>query len=282
MMKGGQSDSLVLLLPATLAVLIAGVSLVGILTPGFYATETLNWQVQSIGQDIVDLVLIAPILLVTTLISIKTRETGVPLVSGVFIYIIYTFVIYCFDVHFNILFVLYCAILGLAFFSFLYFIYKQLQDQRPRKIESAVVRKLIGIYFIVIAVLFYVLWLSDLIPSILSNSTPAVIVEAGLPTNPVHVIDLSIFLPGIFMTGILLMKNHTLGLLLTPAMLVFFILMNLTIGVLSFMMEQKGLNGSLALTITMGILALLSFVLLTWYMKNLSIKADISMLPELY
>jgi len=269
-MKERQSNK-VMLLPVTLAALIVGVSLVGIFSPDFYATETLNWKVQSIGQDIVDLVLIAPALLAATLISIKRRKTGVSLLGGVLIYIIYTFVIYCFDVHFNTLFVFYCAILGLAFFLFLYFIYNQLQDQHIIKIENAGVRKFIGIYFIVIAVLFYFLWLSELIPAILSNSTPAVLVEAGLPTNPVHVIDLSIFLPGIFITGILLIKNHKLGLILTPVMLSFFILMNITIGVLSFMMEQQGLNGSLALTMVMGILALLSLVLLTWYMKNLSL-----------
>jgi len=259
----------VLALSISLSLLVGMVSIVGIYSPNFYINETLNWQVQSLGQDIIDLVLIVPILITTALLTIKNRTIGTFLWAGVIIYLIYTFVIYSFDVKFNKLFIAYCLTLGLSFYSFSYFIYIQLGEPAILKIEKSAVRKVIGIYFIVIAILFYFLWLSELVPSIIDGITPKILLEAGLPTNPVHVLDLAIILPGIFIIGILLLRNKKFGLIMTPVMLVFFILMDITIGSLSVMMQQKGLEGSLTLTTVMFVLALFSLVLLTWYLRNI-------------
>jgi len=259
---------MILLLSIAITALIASVSLVGIYSPNFYALETLNWQVQSIGQDVIDLVLIVPVLIVTALITLKNRTVGFPVWGGVILYLIYTFTIYSFDVHFNELFLFYCIILGIAFYSFLYFIYCQLKDPTQLSFEGSFIRKLIGIYFIVIAVLFYFIWLAEIVPAILNNTTAKNLIDAGLPTNPVHVIDLAIILPGIFMTGILLLRNKKIGHAFTPVILVFFILMDITIGALSAMMVQKELDGSLVLTGVMSTLAFLSLVLLIWYLRS--------------
>lgn len=271
MISRSQTNAFILLSVA-LAMLIVCISLVGIYSPDFYANETLNWQVQSLGQDIIDLVLIAPVLVVTTLLTLKNRAIGFPIWAGIMLYLAYTFAIYSFDVHFNQLFVFYCLILGVSFYAFIYFGYTQLQQKHARFIESIIAKRVIGIYFIGIAVLFYFLWLSEIVPAIQNNTAPKNLINAGLPTNPVHVIDLAIVLPGIFMTGVLLLRNKKLGLVFTPVILVFFILMDITIGALSAMMMQKGLEGSLVLTGVMSVLAFVSLVFLIWYfmkMKNL-------------
>jgi hypothetical protein len=258
---------MVIALSVPLIMLLAGVSLFGIFSPGFYAKETQNWQVQAIGQDIIDLVLIVPVLSVTTLMTLKIRKRiAFPLWGGVILYLIYTFTIYSFDVHFNKLFVFYCLALGLAFYSFLYFGYRQLKEPAPPMAERTVLRKVIGIYFMAIAAVFYTLWLSELLPAITSDSVPKGLTESGLPTNPVHVLDLAVVLPGIFITGVLLLRNNRLALILTPVTLVFFILMDITIGSLSIMMLQKGLGDSLALA--MGTLSLFSLVLLIGYLRS--------------
>lgn len=258
----------VLALSVPLSLLVGIVSIVGIFSPNFYENETLNWQVQSLGQDIIDLVLIVPILITTSLLTFKNRTIGVLLWAGVIAYLAYTFAIYSFDVKFNKLFIAYCLTLGLSFYSFLNFIFIQLSWPAVLKIEKTVIRKVIGVYFIAIAVLFYFLWLSEIVPAIIHGTTPKILLDAGLPTNPVHVLDLAIFLPGIFIIGILLLRDNKLGLIMTPVTLVFFILMDITIGSLSVMMQQKGLEGSLILTITMLGLALFSLVLLVWYLRN--------------
>jgi hypothetical protein len=133
------------------------------------------------------------------------------------------------------------------------------------------VRRTIGIYFIVISCLFFLLWLAEIVPAIINQVTPASLIETGLLTNPVYVIDLSVCLPALFITGFLLLGKNVLGSLLTPAMLVFLILMDLTIGALTVLMKSKGLTGDYSVAVAMFVLALLSMVLLIWCMKHVEV-----------
>lgn len=240
----------------------------GIFSADFYSREGLNWQLQSVGQDMVDLYVVVPVLLVSAILAYRNNSNAMPVWSGTILYLIYTFVIYCFDVHFNKLFIVYCFTLGLSFYSLLYFLYTQVKSPIINWIENKRVILITGIYFLILPVIFYVLWLSEIIPAIVTNTTPKSISEAGLFTNPVHIIDLAVFLPGLFITGILLLKRNTLSLLLVPMLLSFFVLMDITIGWLVVMMQQKGLATNLSVTVVMTILAVLSLLLLIWYMKN--------------
>src|ERR1019366_8796872 len=118
------------------------------------------------------------------------------------------------------------------------------------------------------------LWLSEIIPAIIQNTIPKSIVETGLFTNAVQVIDLSVFLPGIFITGISLLKRISFGLILVPIILTFFVLMDISIGTLAVVMKMKGVESNLVLTVIMGVLALLSLVLLIWYFKSIKTKIE--------
>lgn len=244
-------------------------SVVALTTPGFYSLETTNWQVQSIGQDYVDLFLVVPVLILTTWFVYKDRGGALLVWAGVNLYIVYTFIIYCFDIHFNRLFIFYCFGLGLTFYSSLWFFYKIFSVKKPGEIIQKIPYRLTGFYFIVIAVLFYFLWMSEVLPAVINNEIPASVNETGLFTNAVHVLDLSVVLPGIFLTGIFLVKGKFMGYLLAPAVLTFFILMDITIAVLDIMMKQKGLEGSYGLAIVIFLLALFSGVLLILHIKTM-------------
>src|SRR5215203_7016341 len=141
-----------------LSLLLVITSCVGIFTWGFYASETLNWQAQSIGQDWVDLFLVVPCLVLTSFFAARSKRTAFMLWGGVVIYLTYTFVIYCFNVHFNQLFFLYCMELGISFYASGFF----LLECRKRNVEilneGRGIFKLTGIYFIDVASLFYLLW----------------------------------------------------------------------------------------------------------------------------
>ena len=63
----------------------------------------------------------------------------------------------------------------------------------------------------IISVLFYIQWLSQDVPAILSNEAPADVREINIPTNPVHVLDLGLFLPAMIITSILLWKKKPSG-----------------------------------------------------------------------
>lgn len=257
----------ILALSLPLVILITAGSFFGLCMPDTYARETANWTAQAVGQDMVNFFLIVPFLLVTSILAYRGHKVATLLWGGAIFYLVYTYVIYCFAVHFNELFVLYCITLGLSFYSFLYFLFLQIREPVITAYNEKVPSKTVGVYLIVIAGLFYLLWLAEIVPAIVAHTTPATIRESGLPINPVHALDLSICLPGLAITGMLLIRKKLLGLLLAPAMLVFCILMDITIGGLVIIMKIKGIESDVSLTMIMGALAMFSVVLLVHYVK---------------
>jgi hypothetical protein len=69
---------------------------------------------------------------------------------------------------------------------------------------------------VAIGVLFGIAWLGEIVPAVIWNTVPDSIAEAGTPTNPVYVIDLSVILPLHVATGISLLRGRPFGLLLAP------------------------------------------------------------------
>jgi hypothetical protein len=268
-MNTGYSRKIILALSLFLAALMIVAGCAGLFIPGIYSRETANWQAQSMGQDIVDLFLVTPVLLVTSLQAYKKNKKALLLWAGVLFYLIYTFSIYCFAVHFNQLFIVYCFILGLSSYLFLWFILSQYNEPVTAWFNEMLPARVIGIYLIVIAGIFYLLWLSQIIPANIRNTAPKELAETGLFTNPVQVLDLSVYLPALIITGILLLHKHPMGLLLTAPLLLFCMLTDITIASLIVVMKLKEIESNLLLPVIMSLMALVSWVLLTIYLRSM-------------
>ncbi len=271
-MTNNTQGKIIFSLSLPLTVLIIIISCFGIFTTGYYSNETFNWATQSIGQDIIDLFLLCPLLLITSYLSYKNNGIARLIWAGIILYLVYTFIIYCFSLHFNSLFLIYCFCLGLSLYSFLYFLFSQNQKPMKKRITQKAPIKIIGIYFIIIGTIFYLLWLSEIVPAMVSNSRPQILIDTGLLTNPVHILDLSVILPAFILTGIFLLKKKQMGFLMTTPILIFSILMNITIGFLSIFMNLNGLGSGFQVVIIMSVFTIISFILLILYLKNIGIS----------
>jgi len=263
---------IILYITLPLVILVIIVSYAGLFNPDTYKKESPNWQAQALGQDIIDLFIISPFLLITGVLAYRKNRIALLLWSGVVVYLIYTFVLFCFAVHYNHLFILYFLALGLAFYAFLYFLLSQINEPTVTRFSEKVPVKSVGIYLIILSGSFYLLWLSEIISSLINNTTPVSIAETGLITNPVHALDLSVVLPGLMIIALLLLKRKPLGLLLVPAALTFGILMDITIGFLALAMKMKGMKSDISITIVMGVIALFTLFLLIRYLASIQTK----------
>jgi hypothetical protein len=258
---------LFLLLSIVTCIFIFFASYNGLTIIGFYGKETLNWQAQSIAQDMANLFLISPVLLTSAVLIALKKNVGLPLWAGTMLYLIYTYLIYCFNIHFNNYFIVYCLILGLCFYQLAYFMHSYMRVFAQMFHEKKT-DKPIAIYFLILSLSFYFLWLMDIIPATLNNTVPKGVRDGGLFTNPVQVIDLSVFLPGVFITGMLLLNRNKLGRLFAAVLLMFFILMDLTIAVLAVVMVKEGVGSSILLSFIMSFLAVFSLMLLLYHLKK--------------
>ena len=221
-----------------IVVLITVCSGIGVFYQNLYSKETIDWLSQCVGQDLSNLCVIVPTLLLSAYFAAKGNKIAKIIWLGVMITNIYSYVLYCFAVHFNPLFHIYCAILGLSIFSVIMFFYGKMDDSRMWY-ENEVPTKVVGIFLIVITSVFLFLWLNNSLPYALSNTVPPEIIKDNLMTNPVHVLDFSFYLPTMYIAAILLIKKKSFGYLLAPTMLIFGIMTNINIIFLMFVSMQK-------------------------------------------
>lgn len=263
-----QRLKMITVLSVLLAMILAVVSYFGAFVPGTYDRDAASMAAQGAGQDMVDLFLVTPLLLILLVFVRKNNRITSMIFSGIVFYILYSFVIYCFGVHFNRLFLLYCAILGISFYLFIMTISYLNQENIKNWFNGKVSARMIGIFFIIIAVMFYMLWLKDVVPAVLNNTIPASVSDYHLLVNPVHVLDISIVLPGLFITAILIMKKQPLGYILTPVFLVFIILMAIALIAMVLMVKAQGYGDETSVAGIFMVIAGISILLLTLFLKS--------------
>lgn len=71
--------------------------------------------------------------------------------------------------------------------------------------------------------------LAEIVAAIRSGQAPQSVTNMGLLTSPVHVLDLSLLLPTLVMTGVMLLRRRAVVFVLAPILMVFFVLMSLAL-----------------------------------------------------
>jgi hypothetical protein len=247
-----------------LAALMVIVSLAGILVPATYARETADWRAQALGQDWFDLLVAAPWLVACAAGTLRGRGHWHLLLGGGLLYAVYTFVIYAFSVHFGALFPIYCAALGLAFYLGLFLLLDLPAPARPTRPARAT-----GILLLAIGGLFALLWLAEIAAAIAAGEVPASLQQTGLPSNPVHVMDLAIVLPAHVIAGVALLYRRPAGVRLAPLLLAFGVLMASSIAGMMIAMQLLGAGAALPVAGAMLALAALSALALVRFLRAL-------------
>jgi hypothetical protein len=235
--------------------LIILASLGGILLPSTYARETANWAAQGIGQDWADLLLLVPTLLAAAVATRRGSRGARLILAGALLYAIYSFVLYAFAVHFNALFLVYCAALGLSVYALAGLAQGFVLEDEKAWFSARAPVKTLGVLSVVLGLAFAALWLAEDLPALRSGALPASVQLGGFFTNPVHVLDLSVVLPAITLSGIALLRRRPRGYVLAPVMASFGALMGLTLAVLFVVLHLEGEASNLGLAAGMTLIA---------------------------
>jgi len=263
-----------------LAVLVVLTASLGIFADDLYVRETENWKSQSIAQDMFNLIIIAPVLLTSSSFSFFKKRTGIFITVGTLLFLIYSFTIYCFSVHFNQLFLVYCLILGLSVYIFAFLMSSLSATLVSEWFDEKIPTKITSRFLILVALLFCFLWLREIIPAMIQNKTPKSIETAGLLTNPVQVLDLSIFLPAFIFIACFLLKKNKIAIMLTPIVLVFFVLMNLNM--IFILIKSSGDQRVFSMIVIVGFLFFASIILLFVFLNRLKKKSTMLSFTHFY
>jgi len=235
------------------AALGAAGAVAGLLWPdAIYDQETAALADAATAQDIVGLAVVSPLL-----VALGVRASRGALFAylgwlGCLAFNVYNFAIYAFSVQFGPLFLVWVAVLGLSFFAL---------AGGLATLDMAVVKAgfsnqsaaVPGWFLIAVGVLFAFLWLSEIVPDLRAGGPSASAADWRIPTNPVHVLDLAVFLPGVVTTGVLLLRRHRFGYATATGQLVWLALTCLPILLMPFVADARGHAPGWAVTVPIGI-----------------------------
>lgn len=264
---------LIRMLTLFLAMCLGVVSYCGAFVPMTYEQETVSLATQGVGQDLVDLFLIVPLLVIMIFLIKPDRVLPLLFHGGLIFYVLYAFFIYSLGIRFNFLFLWYCTILGLSVYLFV-LILGQL-DAVEFKIQCAKGLRFWTVLFLwLVAVIFYLLWIKEILPAILSQSAPKSVVDYHLLVNPVHVMDLAVVLPGLVISAVLFAGKHRWGNILAPIALGLIVFMAIALAGMMFLLKIRHVEGDVVVAIIFAVLAFIGSLLLAALLRNVKQRND--------
>jgi len=238
-----------------------------------YASLTPVFLPQALAQDIANLVLIAPIWLILAALALRGSVRAYLLWQGVLTFTVYNYVIYTFSIPFEVLFLLWVAVLGMSLFSLIGGVVSMDYQAVASAFTSRRAVQVTAWFLIVTAVLFGFLWLSEDVPALLSNTKPQSVMDMAIPTNPVHILDLGFFLPAVIITGICLLKKKAWAYSFAPAFIVFLILTGIPILITPAVQSAVGQSAAWGVFYPIGTLTVILIGLLVWLVSTIRYQA---------
>jgi hypothetical protein len=244
-------------------------SVIALAVPRIYVALTPAFLPQALAQDVANLSIASPAMLVLAVLARRGSLRAYLLWLGVVTFTVYNYVIYTLSIPFGPLFPLWVAVLGLSIYALIGGLATTDHDAVAAHFKSRRAVVATAWLLIVTAILFGLLWLSEDVPALLAGRAPQSLADLDLPTNPVHVLDLAFFLPGVIAAGILLLRRrpfaHTVG----PALIVFLVLTGVPILITPVIQAVRGEPAGWGVVVPIGTLTVLLLGLLAWLVATI-------------
>lgn len=271
-------------LPIVILLTIATVG--GVFFPATYAQDEPIFATQGIAQDFISLFITVPVLVISFIYARKGSLRARLIWMGMLGYTLYSYILYAFFVQFNALFLVYAGTLALTLYTLIGAIssadHQAFREAiLARREKPTRLRRRTATALFIIAGIFYLLWLSEIIPALLAGVTPQSVLENGLPTNPVHVLDLTFLLPGLVITGVLMRRDHPLAYVITPIFYGYAAMLGLAIIAMVILLAQQGYPIVIPQVVIFTLMTVVNTVLLADFTKGLGLpKRHFAREPE--
>lgn len=251
------------------AVVLAMVgNLVALDVKSIYASLTPAFYPQALAQDISSLALVSPLWLICAVLALRGSLRAYLVWLGVLAFTVYNYVIYTFSVPFGPLYPLWLAVFGISLYALIGGVASLDHAAVRSAFSSRRAAVVVAVAVMVAAVLFALLWLSEDVPALLAGRLPQSVLDMAVPTNPVHVLDLSFFLPAAFITGALVLRGRPLGYSVLGAFVVFLALTGIPILVTPVVQARIGQAPGWAVWFAIGPLTAIFIGLLAWLLST--------------
>jgi len=232
---------------------------------GLYYKDSVSGASQAKAQDIVTIIIGIPLLVISLILSNKDSIKVKLLLTGTIGYFLYTYTSYSFLLIYNKFFLLYVALMSLSFFCFILNISSPELKELEKHFKPNFPKKYIGIFSIVIGIFVGLLWLGRILPSL--GKAPDELEH--YTTLVIQAMDLGFMVPVALLSGILILKNRSLGYLLSSIIIIKGTTLLLAIVAMIIFMVFSGVNVSIIEIILFPIFAIICIINFFIIFKNI-------------
>lgn len=181
------------------------------------------------GTALVMLVLGLPLLAAGAVRTARNSARWLVVWMGATAYLTYQGVMLLFATPYNTLFLAYVAVLGFGIWTSVALITRAMPHGFAARVDHRMPTRFVAGTLVAFAVLNAVGWLARIVPTIGSDDPASVLDGSGLLTSPGWVQDLAFWIPASIVAGVLMWRGRHSGLLLSGAMLLFFLVESISV-----------------------------------------------------
>ncbi|TFB96777.1 hypothetical protein E3O42_16700 [Cryobacterium adonitolivorans] len=244
-------------------------SVVGLSVDGIYDSLTSAFLFQALAQDIINAVVVAPLVVLCAVLALRGSYRAGLLCLGAVAFTVYSYVIYTFSIPFGPIFPVWVGVLGLSLFALIGGLVSFTRAGAVERFAHNRATVVAAWTLLVVAGLFGLLWLSEDLPALLAGVRPQSVIDMALPTNPVHILDYAFFLPAAVWAGVGLLHRRAFAHPITAAFLVFLLLTCLPILITPFVQMALRAPASWGVMIPIGTMAAVIVGVLSWFLGTL-------------
>ncbi|MCR3760175.1 hypothetical protein KYB31_14445 [Clostridium felsineum] len=237
---------------------------------GIYKNDSVSVATQGIAQDMVTVILGIPLLIVSLIFYRKKSLRGHLFLCGTLAYFLYTYTSYTFLWMYNSLFLIYVSLMSISFFAFVLTIITVDMKNLPKYFSEKFPVKCFGIFYIFLGVLISFLWLQRILQPLITNTIPISLEQ--YTTLPIQALDLAFVVPLSIIAGIFIIKQKSLGYLLSSIITIKGVTMFTSITAMIVSEIISGIKLSIIEILVFPLFNLAIIYLAFSLMKNINIK----------
>jgi hypothetical protein len=260
--------SLAYWLSGMLAVVALVASAIGVFYPDIFR-DTAVTAGNARGTDLVILVVAIPALVIAMALTARGSLRAQIVWLGALGYILYNAIFFAFAVAFNPLFLVYIAVLSLALWSLVALLMALDVARLCAHFTEHLPIRTIALYLIITTALFALTWLRDIVPALVSGSTPASLHGTKMLTNPIQVVDFAAGFPLTVLAAVWLWRRKAWGYALAGLFLVYGVIEAISVATDQFFGHLSDSTQSAMMTPVFAVIAIIAAVPLVLYFRCL-------------
>ena len=262
-------------LSGLLAVVALVASAIGVFYPAVFRDSAVTAG-NARGTDLVILVVAIPALVIAMALTARGSLRAQIVWLGALGYILYNAIFFAFAVAFNPLFLVYIVVLSLSLWSLVALLLAlDVAKLRAHFTEHLPIRT-IALYLLVTTALFALTWLRDIVPALVSNTTPISLHGTKMLTNPIQVVDFAVSFPLTVLAAVWLWQRKAWGYALAGLFLVYGVIEAVSVATDQFFGHLSDPTQSAVMAPVFAVIAIIAVVPLVLYLHCLRRDATAS------